>query len=56
MIVFKKGISNKSGEVASAAGTVASDGTDAISEYNNRYYNIGVNLVEGFARGIRDRV
>lgn len=55
MIVFKKGISNKSGEVASAAGTVASDGADAMSEYNNRYYNIGVNLVEGFARGIRDR-
>ncbi len=55
MIVFKKGISNKSGEVASAAGTVASDGADAMSEYNNRYYNIGANLVEGFARGIRDR-
>ena len=55
MIVFKKGISNKSGEVASAAGTVASDGADAMSEYNNRYYNIGVNLIEGFARGIRDR-
>lgn len=55
MIVFKKGISNKSGEVASAAGTVASDGADAMSEYNNRYYNIGVNLVEGFVRGIRDR-
>lgn len=55
MIVFKKGISNKSGEVASAAGTVASDGADAMSEYNNRYYNVGVNLVEGFARGIRDR-
>ena len=55
MIMFKKGISNKSGEVASAAGTVASDGADAMSEYNNRYYNIGVNLVEGFARGIRDR-
>lgn len=55
MIVFKKGISNKSGEVASAAGTVADDGADAMSKYNNRYYNIGVNLVEGFARGIRDR-
>lgn len=55
MIVFKKGISNKSGEVASAAGTVASDGADAMSKYNNRYYNIGANLVEGFARGIRDR-
>ena len=55
MIVFKKGISNKSGEVASAAGTVADDGADAMSKYNNRYYNIGANLVEGFARGIRDR-
>lgn len=55
MIAFKKGITSKSGEITSAAGTIASDGADSMSRYYNRYYNIGVNLVEGFARGIHDR-
>ena len=55
MIAFKKGITSKSGEITSAAGTIASDGADSMSSYYNRYYNIGVNLVEGFARGIHDR-
>ena len=55
MIAFKKGITSKSGEITSAAGTIASDGADSMSRYYNRYYNIGANLVEGFARGIHDR-
>lgn len=55
MIAFKKGITSRSGEITSAAGTIASDGADSMSSYYNRYYNIGANLVEGFARGIHDR-
>ena len=55
MIAFKKGITSRSGEITSAAGTIASDGADSMSRYYNRYYNIGANLVEGFARGIHDR-
>ena len=54
MIVFKKGISNKSGEVASAAGTVADDSINKVADYKDNFYKVGVYLMEGMAQGIDD--
>lgn len=54
MIVFKKGISNKSGEVASAAGTVADDSVNKVADYKDNFYKVGGYLMEGMALGIDD--